>query len=201
MREISTMMMARDRKAIGNTTRVANCPPSETGASGLPPPRRDAGLWNGPKVVQEVPMHRRGWLTTLTLLLLLHGPAFADSKSHRLALQISDDAPEKMNAVLNVAANVSRYYSERGEEVAIEVIAFNAGLHMLRADTSPVQERIAGFRNNMTNVRFKACQNTLEGMEKRETRSITLLPGVEKVSSGVPRLLELAEAGWVIIRP
>jgi len=64
-------------------------------------------------------MHRRGWLTTLTLLLLLHGPAFADSKSHRLALQISDDAPEKMNAVLNVAANVSRYYSERGEEVAI----------------------------------------------------------------------------------
>src|SRR5262249_9907799 len=170
MREISTMMMARDRKAIGNTTRVANCPPSETGASGLPPPRRDAGLWNGPKVVQEVPMHRRGWLTTLTLLLLLHGPAFADSKSHRLALQISDDAPEKMNAVLNLAANVWRYYYERGEEVANEVIAINAGLLMLRAGNSPVHAADCRIRNNLTSVRFKACKNTIEGMEKRETR-------------------------------
>jgi intracellular sulfur oxidation DsrE/DsrF family protein len=146
-------------------------------------------------------MHRRGWLIALALLFLLHAPAFADPKTHRLALQISDDGPEKMNVVLNVAANASRYYSERGEEVAIEVVAFNAGLHMLRADTSPVQERIAGFRKNMSNVSFKACQNTFETMEKREARAITLLPGTDMVPTGVTRLIELAEAGWVIVRP
>jgi uncharacterized protein len=146
-------------------------------------------------------MHRRGLLITLTLLLLVHAPASADPKTHRLALQISDDGAEKMNAVLNVAANVSRHYSERGEEIAIEVVAFNAGLHMLRADTSPVQERIAGFRKSMTNVSFKACQNTLEAMEKREARSIALLPGTDTVSAGATRLIELAENGWVIVRP
>jgi intracellular sulfur oxidation DsrE/DsrF family protein len=145
-------------------------------------------------------MHRRAWLIALALLLL-HAPAFADPKTHRLALQISDDGPEKMNAVLNVAANVSRYYSERGEEVAIEVVAFNAGLHMLRADTSPVQERIAGFRKSMTNVSFKACQNTLDAMEKREARPIALVPGADMVAAGVTRLIELAENGWVIVRP
>jgi len=57
-----------------------------------------------------------------------------------------------MNGVLNVAANVSRYYDERGHEVEIEIVAFNAGMHMLREDTSPVKERIANFRKSMPNV-------------------------------------------------
>ncbi len=69
-------------------------------------------------------------------------PALAADKVHRLALQISDDTPEKMNAVLNVAANVSRHYSEIGEEVEIRIIAFNAGLNMLRTDKSPAVARL-----------------------------------------------------------
>ena len=39
---------------------------------------------------------------------------------HKLALQISDNDPVKMNTVLNVAANVSRHYSDLGEEIEIE---------------------------------------------------------------------------------
>ena len=61
-------------------------------------------------------------------------PAVAADKVHRLALQISDDTPDKMNAVLNVAANTARYYTGIGEEVEIHVVAFNAGLNMLRTD-------------------------------------------------------------------
>src|SRR5688572_14423821 len=94
----------------------------------------------------------------LTLLSAAAAPA-AD-KIHKLALQISDNAPDKMNAVLNVAANVSRYYSDKGEEVEIEIVAFNAGLHMLR-DTSPVKDRVANARKSLTNVSFKACKNTM----------------------------------------
>ena len=143
----------------------------------------------------------RAFFRLLPLLaLLLASPAFAEGP-HRLALQISDNDADKMNAVLNVAANVSRYYSERGEEVAIEVVAFNAGLHMLRADTSPVKERIASFRKSMTNVSFKACQNTIDAMEKREAHPVALLPGVETVTAGVTRLIDLAEDGWIIVRP
>ena len=59
-------------------------------------------------------------------------------EKHRLALQISDNDPAKMNAVLNVAANVSKYYSDKGDEVEIQIVAFNAGLNMLRQDKSPV---------------------------------------------------------------
>ena len=60
----------------------------------------------------------RAFLAFLALALVVM-PAAAADKVHRLALQISDDAPDKMTAVLNVAANVARHYSSVGEEVEI----------------------------------------------------------------------------------
>ncbi len=84
-------------------------------------------------------------LRTLFAALLLVPLAFAQAgagEKHKLALQISDNDPDKMNAVLNVAANVSKYYSDKGEEIDIQIVAFNAGLNMLLADTSPVKPRL-----------------------------------------------------------
>ena len=47
-----------------------------------------------------------------------------------------------MNLALNNATNVAQYYKDLDEKVAIEVITFGPGLHMLRDDTSPVKARI-----------------------------------------------------------
>jgi hypothetical protein len=134
------------------------------------------------------------------LLLFVAAPACADGP-HRLALQISDNDPDKMNAVLNVAANVSKYYSDKGEEIEIQIVAFNAGLHMLREDTSPVKPRLASFAKGMPNVAFKACQNTIDSMAKRENKSIPIIEGAEHVQAGVVTLIELGEKGWTIVRP
>jgi len=139
-------------------------------------------------------------LACLAALLLFALPALADGP-HRLALQISDNDPDKMNAVLNVAANVSKHYSDKGEEVEIQIVAFNAGLHMLRADTSPVQPRLASFKSGMPNVSFKACQNTIDAMAKRENKSIPMVENADHVPAGVVTLIELNEQGWTIVRP
>jgi intracellular sulfur oxidation DsrE/DsrF family protein len=147
-------------------------------------------------------MNRRTAIGVIaTALTLLSSAAWAESKGHRLALQISDNSPEKMNAVLNVAANVSSYYAGKGEEVEIEIAAFNAGLHMLRSDTSAVKERMVNFRKSMTNVSFKACGNTMAAMERKEGHKIPLFEGIPVVPAGVTRLMELSEQGWTIIRP
>src|SRR5215470_13028959 len=143
-------------------------------------------------------------LRTLFAALLLVPLAFAQANAgekHRLALQISDNDPDKMNAVLNVAANVSKYYSDKGEEVEIQIVAFNAGLHMLREDTSPVKPRLASFAKGMPNVAFKACQNTIDSMAKRENKAIPIMAGAEHVQAGVVTLIELGEKGWTIVRP
>lgn len=125
----------------------------------------------------------------------------AENKVHKLALQISDNEPEKMNAVINVAANVSRFYSDKGEEVEIEIVAFNAGLHMLRADTSPVKDRVTNALKALPNVSFKACKNTMDAMERSEGKPVPLLPKMDIVEAGVTRLIELSEQGWTIVRP
>lgn len=120
---------------------------------------------------------------------------------HHLALQISDDDPVKMNAVLNVAANVSKYYSDKGEEVEIEIVAFNAGINMLRADKSPVLTRLKSFKQGMPNVSFKACQNTLDTIARNEGKEPPIVDNAERVTAGVVRLIELQEQGWTIVRP
>jgi len=137
-------------------------------------------------------------LRTLFAALLLVPLAFAQANAgekHRLALQISDNDPDKMNAVLNVAANVSKYYSDKGEEVDIQIVAFNAGLNMLLADTSPVKPRLKSFKESMPNVSFMACENIKAGKEP------ALVENAERVKAGVVTLIELGEKGWTIVRP
>jgi intracellular sulfur oxidation DsrE/DsrF family protein len=136
------------------------------------------------------------------LALLIGGPARAAAPEvHRLALQITDANPTSMNMVLNVAGNVMSHYQEKGEKVEIKVVAFGPGLMMLRADKSPVKERLIGFMNTHKSVEFDACNNTLQGMAKKEGKVPPLLPGVSVVPSGAVALLELNEQGWTILRP
>ena len=72
---------------------------------------------------------------------------------------------------------------------------------MLRADTSPVAPRIAAFAKGMPNVSFKACQNTIDSMAKREGKAISIVENAEHVTAGVVTLIELGEKGWTIVRP
>ena len=140
---------------------------------------------------------------TLAALLCaaLAVPAAAADKTHHLVIQVSDSDLAKFNLVLSNAANVSQDYSSRGEEVEIEVVAYGPGLHMLRADTSPVKDRMKSFKDGMPNVTFTACGNTMTTMAQHERKPIPLLEGVEVVTAGVVRLMERQEQGWSYVRP
>lgn len=142
----------------------------------------------------------RALFAALVLLPLAVAAAKA-GEPHRLALQISDDDPAKMNAVLNVAANVSKYYSDKAEEIEIQIVAFNAGLNMLRTDKSPVLTRLKSFKQGMPNVSFKACQNTIDAMARNEGKEPPIVDNAERVTAGVVTLIELGEKGWTIVRP
>ena len=120
---------------------------------------------------------------------------------HQLVLYISEADMDKMNGVLDVAANVSRHYSGIGEEVEIEIVAFGGGLHMLRADSSPVKQRLTNFLQSMVNVTFQACGNTLDTMERNEGARPPLIEGVDMVQTGVAHLLQRSEEGWTLVRP
>jgi intracellular sulfur oxidation DsrE/DsrF family protein len=155
-------------------------------------------------MTKEIAMPMRRLLLIALPLLLLALPVAAAGKVHHLALQISDNSPDKMDNVLNVAANVSRYYSEKGEEVEIRIVAFSGGLNMLRTDRSPVLEHLKAAAESLPNVTFEACANTRQAMARRENKTpeeIPLYPGSKVVPAGAVELLELNEQGWTILRP
>ena len=125
------------------------------------------------------------------------------TKAHRLVIQVDQNDPAVMNLALNNATNVIEYYRAKGEDVDVDVVTYGPGLHMLRADTSPVLDRIKSLKDSAfpSKIQFSACGNTKEGMEKKEGHPITVLSEAVVVPSGVVRLMELQEKGWSYVRP
>jgi intracellular sulfur oxidation DsrE/DsrF family protein len=135
--------------------------------------------------------------------LIASGGQAADVKQHRVAIQVDQNDPAVMNLALNNATNVMEFYKAKNEDVQIEVVTYGPGLHMLRDDTSPVKDRIKQISDASfpSSIKFIACGNTKEGMEKREGKAISVVSEATVVPSGAVRLIELQEAGWSYLKP
>jgi len=138
----------------------------------------------------------------ITMAFVTTSPA-AEGKLHRVAIQVDQNDPQLMNLALNNANAVIEYYRAKEEDVDIDIVAYGPGLFMLRADTSPVQDRIRHLKEMLPpgKVRFSACNNTKQGMEKSEGHAISILPEATMVPSGAVHLIELQEQGWSYVRP
>jgi intracellular sulfur oxidation DsrE/DsrF family protein len=123
------------------------------------------------------------------------------ARPHRLSVQVDVNDPATMNLALNNVSNAAQHYSDIGQKVEIEVVAFGPGLHMLRDDTSPVKARIKSMSETMPELTFSACGNTRENMAKVEAKDIPLISQAKVTKSGVVRLMELQERGWSYLRP
>ena len=127
----------------------------------------------------------------------------ADGKVHRIAIQVDQNDPAIMNLALNNVTNIIEYYRNKGEDVDVDLVTYGPGLNMLREDTSPVKDRIKHLKDFAFpgKIQFSACNNTKQGMEKKEGHAISILPEATIVPSGVVRLMELQEQGWSYVRP
>jgi uncharacterized protein len=143
-------------------------------------------------------------LATVALMsMAFAAAAFAEGKPHRIAIHVDQNDPVVMNQALNNATNVIEYYRGKNEDVDVDIVTYGPGLHMLRADTSPVQDRIKRLKEMVFpgKIQFSACDITKKGMEKTEGHAISVLPDATIVPSGVVHLMELQEQGWSYVRP
>ena len=148
-------------------------------------------------------MFRRLVTAALLSIAFAASTLAADPKPHRVAIQVNQNDPQVMNLALNNATNVLEYYRGKNEEVEIDIVTYGPGLHMLRSDTSPVQDRLKRLKEMAfpSKVQFSACNNTKQGMEKTEGKAISVVSDATIVPSGVVRIMELQEQGWSYIRP
>jgi uncharacterized protein len=147
-------------------------------------------------------------LLSAALLLLAAGTTSAQERAnrsaaaaHQVAIHVDDNDAKVMNLALNNAKNILDHYQKKGETVAIEIVTYGPGLHMLRADTSPVKQRIAEMSLAAPELSFSACGNTQVNMARQEGKEVPLMSEARLVPSGVVRLIELQEKGYAYIRP
>ncbi|MHA1522889.1 MAG: DsrE family protein [Alphaproteobacteria bacterium] len=145
-----------------------------------------------------------GLISAFMLALIIGNsatPALADAVKHRVAIHVNENNKARMNMALNNAFNIDKFYKAAGETVQIEIVTYGPGLHMLRADTSPVKDRIAALSLELDDISFAACGNTKAKMAKKGGKEIVLVAEAKNVPSGVVRLMELQEQGWSYVRP
>jgi hypothetical protein len=150
-------------------------------------------------------MHRRraaavgGATLALTVGAALRAVA-QKPKMHRVVVQVTQNDPAVMNMALNNVENLVSYFHDKGEKVEVEVVAYGAGLNMMRSDTSPVKDRLAVLSGNKS-ITFSGCGNTLAKQSVSESKQVSLVPEAHIVSAGIARVVELQEEGWTYVRP
>jgi len=137
----------------------------------------------------------------ITALVVTDASKRASATTNKVAIQVDQNDKAVMDLALNNAKNVIDHYKSKGESVDVEIVAFGPGLHMLRADTSPVKERIAVMSLENANVTFTACGNTQTNQSKAENKPVILISEAKVTPSGVVRLMELQQQGYAYIRP
>ena len=140
-------------------------------------------------------------LSSAPVLRTFSAAAQTKTAANKVAIQVNQNDKAVMDLALNNAKNIIEYYKEKGETVAIEIVTYGPGLHMLRADTSPVKERIAPMSLENPNLKFIACGNTQANQSKAEGKPVTLIAEANVTPSGVVRLMELQKQGYAYIRP
>jgi intracellular sulfur oxidation DsrE/DsrF family protein len=114
---------------------------------------------------------------------------------HHLVLQLSDREQDKQALVISVANNLVKHYGP--DKIAIEVVAFGAGIDLLRAG-SPNRARVDSLIAQ--GVQFDICMNTVDTLE-REGKHVKINPKAVRVQVGVARILTLTEKGYTLVRP
>jgi len=140
-------------------------------------------------------------LATITAIAQSNDAKRASATAHKIAIQRNQNDKAVMDLALNNAKNVIDYYKSKGENVAVEIVTYGPGLHMLRADTSPVKDRIAVMSLENANVTFAACGNTQANQSKAENKPVVLISEAKVTPSGVVRLMELQKQGYAYLRP
>ena len=126
--------------------------------------------------------------------------AAVKAKINKVAIQVSENDKNVMTRALNNTRNLVDFYKAKGETVAIEIVTFHDGLHLLRSE-SPVKDRIAVMALEHPNITFVACANTQANQSKAEGKPVTLLSEAKVMPSGIARLIELQQQGYTYIRP
>ena len=136
-------------------------------------------------------------LLMLGAMLMFSVQLSADSDTrNKIVIQVSTDDPRTQKIALNNAVNMQKLYGI--DNIDIEIVAYGPGLGLLTTKSGQAS-RVTSLE--MQDITFSACGNTMKKVEKKSGKMPELLEGVDQVTAGVARIMELQQQGYAYIRP
>lgn len=109
------------------------------------------------------------------------------------------DEESRWKVCLGNIYNTLKYYEDKEEKCAVEVVANAAAVRQLAqtgAKEAGIFDEMSGYIAQ--GVRFIACRNALKG---QNIQAQDLVKGVEVVEGGIIEIAEKQNEGWAYIRP
>lgn len=131
-------------------------------------------------------------------LLVSVGVSAAEPKAktaakEKVAFQISEADPKKLNIVLGAARNAQKAYGKNNS--VIEVVAFGPGVNLFTLESESGQRIDAALKDG---IKILICENTLKAQNMSEA---DLLPGLGYVPAGILHLMQRQKQGYAYILP
>lgn len=123
----------------------------------------------------------------LTLAATLSLAEQSEDGFKRLGIQVRDGEPATFTKVVNVVVNFARGMSAKGDMFEIGIVAFNAGINLLRTDN----DRVKSMSESIPDLTFSACANTIAGIARKEGSAPPISKYAWVVLGGVGRLMVL----------
>ena len=115
--------------------------------------------------------------------------------SGRIILHLDSGEPGRLAKVLDLAERLL----DRQPSARIEIIANSYGLDLLRADVTPLRERVEAMARRHANLSFVACGQTVARL-KREGVEVELLPVARTATSAINAIMTRMGQGWVYVK-
>jgi uncharacterized protein len=118
--------------------------------------------------------------------------------SDRVVLHVSSAAPERVSTMLDEAEEMLRAARAAKRAAAVEIVANNSGLDILRSDVSPYTGRIESLRAQYPTLTLVACGLTVERLREKGV-VVRLLPDTVVATSALDQILKRVHEGWTYV--
>lgn len=125
--------------------------------------------------------------------------AMPHGDSRQLVLHVGDSNLVRFENTMEEARNMLEAAHTRGQRMEIEILANGPGLDMLRAQTTPVAEKLAQLQAEFPQLALVACGQGLQRLSAQGA-DIQLLPGVATTDSALNEIVRRMNKGWAYLR-
>jgi intracellular sulfur oxidation DsrE/DsrF family protein len=154
-----------------------------------------SGLQPTESAVPEQAAYQRQDLDAFQTVQLLS----AQGMQQNVVLHITTSDAGKLRYALDEVEALLSSYRARGIPIKLEVVANGEGMALLRSDVSPYPQRTQELIRKYDNLAVVACANTLRWLQDQgvDTR---LLPEVGTTKSGLERVVDRLQEGWLYVK-